>query len=101
MDLSEGGSGTGDHDGWSWVNAALRGDLDGLQTVWLLRRPIAIVVRRAHLGFLGASPFRRNSPDLEHWIFLHFLGFSRANLDFSMGYDGFSRQSFSHALFAG
>jgi hypothetical protein len=38
------------------------------------------------LGFLGASPFRYESPDFGGWISLDFLGFSRANRDFSMGY---------------
>jgi hypothetical protein len=47
------------------------------------------------LGFLGASPFRRKSPDLEHWIPLDFLGFSRPNRDLSMGYEGFSPEDFS------
>jgi hypothetical protein len=46
------------------------------------------------LGFLGASPFRRKSPDLEHWISLEILGFSRPNRYFSMGYVGFSRADF-------
>jgi hypothetical protein len=54
-----------------------------------------------HLGFLGSSPFRRKSPDLEHWIVLDFLGFSRPNRDFSTGYAGFSREDFSRALPAG
>jgi hypothetical protein len=57
--------------------------------------------RAIYLGFLGGWPFRRKNPDLEHWISLDFLGFSRPNRDFSMGYAGFSRESFSHALFAG
>jgi hypothetical protein len=38
------------------------------------------------LGFLSSSPFRRESPACEPWIVLDFLGFSRPNLDLSMGY---------------
>jgi hypothetical protein len=58
-------------------------------------------MRSIPLGFLGASPFRRKSLDLEHWIVLGFLGFSRPNRDFSMSYAGFSREDFSRALSAG
>src|SRR5215471_11364929 len=47
------------------------------------------------LGFLGLSPFRRKSPDFKPWIFLDFLGFSRPNLDFSMGYEDKSAKDFS------
>jgi hypothetical protein len=59
------------------------------------------IARSVRLGFLAASPFGRKSPDLEHWIFLDFLGFSRPNRDFSMGYAGFSRDEISRALSAG
>jgi hypothetical protein len=65
------------------------------------QRASATSVRSIPLGFLGASPFRRKSPDLEHWISLDFLGFSRPNRDFSMSYAGFSREDFSRALSAG
>jgi hypothetical protein len=50
------------------------------------------------LGFLGASPFRRENPAYEGWISLDFLGFSRQNLDLSMGCAGFSAKVFSWAL---
>jgi hypothetical protein len=38
------------------------------------------------LGFLGPSLFRSENPDSGGWIVLDFLGFSRPNLDLSMGY---------------
>jgi hypothetical protein len=50
------------------------------------------------LGFLGASPFRPEDP---HLLLLVFLGFSRPNRDFSMGYAGFLRENFSRAFSAG
>jgi hypothetical protein len=50
------------------------------------------------LGFLGRWPFRRESPSQERWIFLDFLGFSRSNLDLSMGYAGFSSEEISRTL---
>jgi len=46
------------------------------------------------LGFLGSRPFRREVPDGTYWILLDFLGFSRLNLDFSMGYADFSQAGF-------
>ena len=49
------------------------------------RRP-AILVRSLGLGFLGGSPFAAKTPADEGWIYLGFLGFSRPNLDLSMGY---------------
>jgi len=41
---------------------------------------------RFGLGFLGLWPFRCEDPDYERWISLDFLGFSRPNRYFSMGY---------------
>jgi hypothetical protein len=37
-------------------------------------------------GFLGIGPFRSENPDYEGWISLNFLGFSRPNLDLSIGH---------------
>jgi hypothetical protein len=48
--------------------------------------------------FLASPPFRCEDPDSEHWISLDFLGFSRPNRDFSMGYTGFSLEEISRAL---
>jgi len=36
---------------------------------------------------LGARRFAAKTPDHEAWISLDFLGFSRQNLDLSMGYE--------------
>jgi hypothetical protein len=38
------------------------------------------------LGFLGGWLFAAKAPDYAYWILLDFLGFSRPNRDFSMGY---------------
>jgi hypothetical protein len=50
------------------------------------------------LGFLGAWRFRCENPVFERWTSLDFLGFSRPNRDFSMGYGGFSREEISRAF---
>jgi hypothetical protein len=50
------------------------------------------------LGFLGPSRFCPARPENKAWISLDFLGFSRQNLDFSMGYAGFSAKKISRAL---
>jgi hypothetical protein len=50
------------------------------------------------LGFLGAWRFRREGPVYKPWIVLDFLGFSRPNPAFSMGYAGFSRAEFFSRL---
>jgi hypothetical protein len=50
------------------------------------------------LGFLGVGCFAAKIPVFAYWIPLDFLGFSRQNLDFSMGYAGFSRKKFFTAL---
>jgi hypothetical protein len=50
------------------------------------------------LGFLGSWLFRCENPDYEGWISLEFLGFSRPNRDFSMGYADFWRKKISRAL---
>jgi hypothetical protein len=47
------------------------------------------------LGFLGPWLFRFENADLRAWISLDFLGFSRQNPDFSMGYAAFSPNVFS------
>jgi hypothetical protein len=53
---------------------------------------------RLGLGFLGLGPFSRENPDFEGWKGLDFLGFSRPNRAFSMGYAGFSLKEISRAL---
>jgi hypothetical protein len=50
------------------------------------------------LGFLGSRPFRFEDPAFERWILLDFLGFSRPNPGFSMGYADFRGTNFSRAL---
>jgi hypothetical protein len=47
------------------------------------------------LDFLGSRPFRYKGLDSEGWIFLDLLGFSRPNLDLSMGYQGFRGKKIS------
>jgi hypothetical protein len=54
---------------------------------------------RFRLDFLSAWPFRCEGPAYECWIVLDFLGFSRPNLDFSMGYAACRRKLISRALF--
>src|SRR3984957_146613 len=51
--------------------------------------------------FLAPSHFAAKTPADECWIVLDFLGFSRPNLDFSMGYEDFSGKNFSLSLSAG
>jgi hypothetical protein len=46
------------------------------------------------LGFLGSSLIRCEDPDYGGWISLDFLGFSRQNLDLSMGYPTESEERF-------
>ena len=50
------------------------------------------------LDFLGWSTFPEKAWLTGYWISLDFLGFSRPNLDFSMGYVGFSGIKISRAL---
>jgi hypothetical protein len=38
------------------------------------------------LGFLGSPRFAAKSLEYGYWIYLDFLGFSRSDRDFSMGY---------------
>jgi hypothetical protein len=45
---------------------------------------------RPGLDFLGGAPFRCENAGFWDWKSLDFLGFSRSNRDFSMGYTGFS-----------
>jgi hypothetical protein len=47
---------------------------------------------------LARGPFVAKTPDFAYWILLDFLGFSRPNLAFSMGYTGFSLKEISRAL---
>jgi hypothetical protein len=58
----------------------------------------ATLARAIHLDFLGGSRFGREIPDSDYWISLDFLGFSRPNLDFSMGYMDKSVELFFSAL---
>jgi hypothetical protein len=45
--------------------------------------------------FLDGDGFLTKPIDFAYWILLDFLGFSRPNRDFSMGYGGFSREEIS------
>jgi hypothetical protein len=66
--------------------------------------PIALLnggrsaVRRSGLGFLGTSRFAAKTLGFGGCKSLDFLGFSRPNLDLSMGYTSFSAEDFSTAL---
>jgi hypothetical protein len=51
--------------------------------------------------FLARARFGLKAPADERWILLDFLGFSRLNRAFSMGYTGFSPENFFSALFPG
>src|ERR1700729_1238287 len=51
--------------------------------------------------FLAPGHFAAKTPADECWIVLDFLGFSRSNLDFSMGYEDFTGKNFSLSLSAG
>jgi len=53
-------------------------------------------VRSIRLGFLGSWPFRYGN---HLFRVLDFLGFSRPNRAFSMGYAGFSLENFSSRFF--
>jgi hypothetical protein len=48
---------------------------------------------------LARRRFAAKTPVYEGWISLDFLGFSRPNLDLSIGYVDFSRKKISRALF--
>jgi hypothetical protein len=48
--------------------------------------------------FLDRRGFAPGRPENKAWISLDFLGFSRPNRDFSMGYAGFSAKKISRAL---
>ena len=50
--------------------------------------------------FLAARRFAAKTPVKAYWICLDFLGFSRQNLDFSMGYTGSGEKFFFRAPFA-
>jgi hypothetical protein len=49
---------------------------------------------------LKTALFAAKPADFAYWILLDFLGFSRQNRDFSMGYVGFSLDEFSRASVA-
>jgi hypothetical protein len=57
-----------------------------------------LAAERVSLEFLGPRLFRFENPDLGGCISLDFLGFSRPNLDLSMGYAEFSLKKFFVAL---
>jgi hypothetical protein len=64
------------------------------------RRSGREVGQAAHVWvFLAPRRFGLKTPVFEGWIHLDFLGFSRPNRDFSMGYAGFSRAEFFMAPF--
>ena len=65
-----------------------------MEAVWPLLAGGPATMGPVDLGFLGASPFLCESPGYVCWISLDFLGFSRQNLDFSMGYEESSRYFF-------
>jgi hypothetical protein len=48
---------------------------------------------------LARGCFGAKTPVIEGWIYLDFLGFSRANRDFSMGYADKNAKQFFIALF--
>src|SRR5580704_13280842 len=50
--------------------------------------------------FLPLGRFAAKNPAYESWISLDFLGFSRPNRDFSMGYTAFSGKNFSPSFSA-
>jgi hypothetical protein len=50
------------------------------------------------LGFLGSSRFAAKTPVNAYWVSLDFLGFSRPDLDLSMGYTHISAEISSRAL---
>jgi hypothetical protein len=55
--------------------------------IWVIRLTFYLTpAGRARLGFLGASLFGFGTSAFEPWILLDFLGFSRPNRAFSMGY---------------
>ena len=57
-----------------------------MDLVWLRLGAGPTLARSIRLDFLGPGRFAAKTPDSEGWISLDFLGFSRQNLDFSMGY---------------
>jgi hypothetical protein len=61
----------------------------------------AMLVRSTGFGFLERSLFCLENPSKTPWISLDFLGFSRPNRAFSMGYTGKTAQDFSSPFSAG
>src|SRR5271163_2141911 len=73
-----------------------------MESVWLLLGSGAATrPGRSVWVFLARGCFAAKTPDHVGWISLDFLGFSRPNRDFSMGYAGFSGKNFSRALCGG
>jgi hypothetical protein len=64
-----------------------------------LRQPLREIGPATHLVFLGPRRFVAKTPAYKGWIILDFLGFSRPNRDFSMGYTDFSEENFSSRFF--
>jgi hypothetical protein len=63
------------------------------------RRLATIVARSIRFWvFLDGRCFALKRPENKGWILLDFLGFSRPNRAFSMGYAGFSADKISRAL---
>jgi hypothetical protein len=58
-------------------------------------------VKSIRLGFLGPWSFRCEDPRHELRILLDFLGFSRSNRDFSIGYTASSEKNFSSRFVRG
>ena len=69
-----------------------------MESVWLLLDGGRGAVRRPGLGFLGTCRFAAKTLGFGGCKSLDFLGFSRPNLDLSMGYGRFSVDDFSTAL---
>ncbi len=57
---------------------------------WPVSAAAATPARSIVWVFLARGLFVAKTPDYAYWILLDFLGFSRPNRDFSMGYTGFS-----------
>jgi hypothetical protein len=70
-----------------------------MESVWLLQRLVAIVVRHARLDFLGRPPFRRESPLAGGLDFLGFPWILSSESRLFNGLRGFLRvENFSRPL---
>jgi hypothetical protein len=65
-----------------------------MESVWLLLGGWRDAFADPSLGFLGTSPFRRETLGFVGWKSLDFLGFSGPNRELSMGYTRFSVEHF-------